>query len=89
MLSDFFENLERAFQYIGRAPKSGVELLKGGFPFAVILERLEPPDLIFENCSLRLQYEIFSGSDMESASFKTRRGVIRKLTKSPGAVKAS
>lgn len=61
MLSDFFENLQRALQHIGRASQSGVELLKGRFPLAVTLERLEPADLIFKNCGLGLQYEIFSG----------------------------
>ena len=60
-LSDFFKNLQRALQHIGRASQSGVELLKGRFPLAVTLERLEPADLIFKNCGLGLQYEIFSG----------------------------
>ena len=60
-LSDFFENLQRALQHIGRASQSGVELLKGCFPLAVTLECLEPADLIFKNCGLSLQYEIFSG----------------------------
>jgi hypothetical protein len=71
-LSDFFENLQRDLQHIGRALESGLELLKGLFPFALILERLKPVNLIFKDRGLGLQQEIFSG-ERHGNSLKRRR----------------
>jgi hypothetical protein len=48
-------------QYVGRALECGLELMKGLFPFAVILECLKPAGLVFKDRDLGLQQEIFSG----------------------------
>ena len=65
-----------------------MELLKGLFPFAVILERLEPADLVFENGSLGLQHEVVSGERHGNSFLKATR-MVWNLAKPPRAVKGS